>query len=382
MHFQAVNWRYIADGTLKKALGELTAQAAMDLYTTSFKDALGFNGFPLAQLRAPACVLSSARFKDVVLGFIGRMRAASGHDVTDTAWEPRQKFFSVVAEPDKAGILNLIEFAAEIYYRTDEIQVGDMQLLVKLLNFLERYAGVEAQATADVRLQIDARLRAKASGRRWATYHQILRGHERAWFVNKLRPLFLARGYSTADAEDVLEVEWTEFYVQREKACRRCMEGAGMLGYPAWPVGLTSNEAVFGHVVADAIEAGEAVDWTVIDEMQPPTFSNELTKEDYVIMAAGELMDKVAERIGRVTSIPRVAELTMAERDDARKLRARILGGEQPRWCEFKREQGCQYMNGLNHVQFLALAAKLPPNGEAADGAVLGDVSEPEYFAE
>lgn len=36
-------------------------------------------------------------------------------------------------------------------------------------------------------------------------------------------------------------------------------------------------------------------------------------------------------------------------------------------------------MNGLNHLQFLALAAKVPAEGEDEDGAVLGDVSEPDY---
>lgn len=281
----------------------------------------------LTCVRRHASVLSSETFKHMVLGFIGRTRTSSGHDITGTAWEPRQRFFSVVAEPNKATLLNLLEFAAELYYRTDEIQVADMELLMRLVSFLEEYGGVEKETTVDVRLQIDARLHAKANGRRWATYHQILRGHERAWFLQKLRPLFQAKGYRAVDAEDVMEVEWTEFFVQRDRACRRCAQGAGMVGYPPWPGGLAKDELRFGHVVADAIEAGEAIEWAVLEEMEPSVFCNKLSKEDYVRIAVKELLDRAAERAGRATVVPCAMELTLAERDDARKLRADSRGG-------------------------------------------------------
>lgn len=69
---------------------------------------------------------------------------------------------------NKLSLVSTIEAAAELYGRCSAIRESDFGLLLKLLKFLEDYAGVSTEATFDARVETNLRRQAKKDQPAWS----------------------------------------------------------------------------------------------------------------------------------------------------------------------------------------------------------------------
>ncbi|GAQ85740.1 hypothetical protein KFL_002510170 [Klebsormidium nitens] len=327
----------------------------------NLQEALGYNGLPLARFNAPASLLQNPIYRKSLLSLVGRSRRALDAGERESVWEPRQEFLQLMHEGNGDSLLNTLSWAAEVCYRTNGIRAEDVELLLKLVSFLEEYLRVPQLLSTNVRIDINLRQKARQNQERWGEYNRSLRQHEKDCFSQRVKPLLEVKGYAPEDVTDLLEVEWEEFCSKREKARDKYFEQTGNPSFPPWPKGrLTFEERAFGHTLALGLEAGHGNNWQLLSQLTSPTFPNELSKEEYVRLAVIELLEDANQREQTEVYIPRLGELTRAEKAELRLLRTRILDGRELRWAEFRSRKGEQYPNQLTSVQLLALAAGLP----------------------
>lgn len=285
---------------------------------------------------------------------------------------------------NKFSFVNTLVWVAQRYFRTDGIVAADFQLLLKLIKFLEDYAGISTEFTQDARIDINLRAKSRSEDAAWTQYRRTLYEQEKSLFFLTRRPVLEVQGVSPEDQADVLETEWAEFDLRRRHACLHNLGTGVTAPGPRCPPGISVLERAHAHAIAQGLSAGQGRNWLILPQPRGRNFPNQFSAEQYFRLA-------VLQQVERYNSTPLTADLRIpcsevlsrAEKAIVRGIRGKVLQGTEICWANFEGRKGPHYKNELTKLQILALAAQLQPTERAPEPAAEAESGEEEslYFS-